>query len=332
MKKFFLVGVLILLVNSFCCYAILSCNNKAACSGDEVKVLGMYETTNSHAAVSGYPTDYSVCCSGVSGLSTDVSGITFLKLSYVQDSHVEKNSLSNYINNAKISADGDIACAYESSCADDTTCLVSFSSETNAHVGDCDAYSTKVCCKCTTTVSGYVRDEDTDPVDNAKIEVMDDNEVLAYDYSQNDGSYSVDIPCGTFNIKVSAENFISGIKNDIVTPADDINFVLTSGLSCESDCTYAQDNTIHSECEGIDGCRFYDATAKQACNLAQPGWEVDYDEDKIVECPNGPVRERSTMQASGADAKCPKENLVKYSRIVNYKGKPVKIVTVICGD
>ncbi|HPR92399.1 MAG TPA: hypothetical protein PLR64_04070, partial [Candidatus Dojkabacteria bacterium] len=69
----------------------------------------------------------------------------------VTNAHVEENNLSNYTNNACLSTadDYDVVCSYASDCSTigpEYECLASISDTTNAHIGDCDTFATKVCC------------------------------------------------------------------------------------------------------------------------------------------------------------------------------------------
>lgn len=134
--------------------AQLSCSVTTSCSG--TAVFKMQATSNAHAETSGsYP--YYVCCS-YSGLTlgTSCSGnyATVLRISGTTNAHVEKNSYSTAgYSNVCLSAPASyvVACSYGSDCSSfgsNYTCLASVSSDTNAHVGNCDAYpANKVCCQ-----------------------------------------------------------------------------------------------------------------------------------------------------------------------------------------
>ncbi|MAE42201.1 hypothetical protein CMO93_00390 [Candidatus Woesearchaeota archaeon] len=98
--------------------------------------------------------------------------------------------------------------------------------------------------------------------------------------------------------------------------------------SCADDCTFISDNQIHAGCNGTNGCNFYDATAMQVCDLAQPGWVRDYDGTQEVECAEGIPREKGNVKAT---VTCEKENLIKMTKLVNYQGELVKMVIVTCG-
>ena len=66
------------------------------------------------------------------------------------NAHAEEPAESNYGEGICLDSvnDNDAECRYVSgSCASDETCIVSLSSATNAHVGGCNDYTNKVCCK-----------------------------------------------------------------------------------------------------------------------------------------------------------------------------------------
>jgi hypothetical protein len=130
----------------------LSCSITSGSCADTT-LFKMYATTNSHAELPNQA-NYSnyVCCSGGSGLGTSCAGNyrKILNLSGATNAHVEKSTQTNYANGICISiTDGTINCAYATDCSalgSEYTCVASISGDTNAHVGGCDAYSTKVCC------------------------------------------------------------------------------------------------------------------------------------------------------------------------------------------
>ena len=129
-----------------CGIAVGSCPNTS--------VFKMSATTNAHAEKPSQ-NNYNnyVCCSGVAGLTNSCSGNydTVLKLSGITNAHVGKNTHSDYANSVCLSAPtgSTIVCDYATDCSalgPGYTCLVSISGDANAHVGNCTAYATKVCC------------------------------------------------------------------------------------------------------------------------------------------------------------------------------------------
>lgn len=123
---------------------------------NDVHLFSMHNLDNSHAEMPGqnFYTDNKVFCrSSIPGgiLSNNcVGGTPILNLSGDTNAHVEKGNLSNYIKSACLLAQNrNISCEYVSSCSGDQVCIASISDTTNAHVGNCNAFSTKVCCKMT---------------------------------------------------------------------------------------------------------------------------------------------------------------------------------------
>jgi len=136
--------------------AALSCSvTTGSCAN--TTVFKMSATTNAHAELPGQTYyNYYVCCSGVTGLGNDCNATNkdvVLRLSNTTNAHVEKKTYTNYTNLACLSAPAGpaITCSYTtdtcSTLGTDYVCLATISGDTNAHVGDCNAYSTKVCCQ-----------------------------------------------------------------------------------------------------------------------------------------------------------------------------------------
>jgi len=152
MKKLIiaLFSCFLLFISADSAEAALSCSFNSCPSGG-IYVLRMSASSNAHAELPSQ-SNYSnyVCCSGISGTSC-TGGTVFLKLSALTNAHVEQTNYSNYSNNACLtpSAGETISCNYSTSCSTGYVCLASISSGTNAHIGDCSAYSTKVCCTAT---------------------------------------------------------------------------------------------------------------------------------------------------------------------------------------
>ena len=138
-----------------CPTVTLSCTiRNTPCIGNEVCVFRMDDTAGGHAGTcSDSSYSYRVCCSASSGsLSVDIKdgncgqdGV--ISLFSTDNSHVEKYPSSNYNNDICLSSTaGVINCNYPASCGGGHTCIASISDTTNAHIGDCNAYTTKICC------------------------------------------------------------------------------------------------------------------------------------------------------------------------------------------
>ena len=148
----------------------------------------------------------------------------------------------------------------------------------------------------------------------------------------NPGTYSMNLPCGTYDLVASAGQYLAQTKIVVVAPnaAATQNFEMIVGLGCEADCTYASDDIVHAECRNINGCTFYDDISQNVCDLSQPGWVRDYNETHYVECAPGAPQPKTEIIPS---VTCESGTLVKITRIVVYNGKPAKFVVATCsGD
>lgn len=159
-KSSIYIGWLLFLVAGSVHAGSLTCSitTSAACTG--TVILRMSDVTNAHAELPSQSTaaynNAVVCCSGVTGLGNSCSGTnaTVLKLSDVTNAHSEINSQTNYTNNACISvgAGGYVNVGYQATnCSGYDATLASIESNTNSHVGDGTAYTTKVCASASST-------------------------------------------------------------------------------------------------------------------------------------------------------------------------------------
>src|SRR5258708_1237348 len=135
-------------------FAALSCTVSASCSGGIV-VLRIASTSNSHSELPSQ-SNYAnlLCCSGVTGLSNSCSGTyaVALRLAGATNAHVEENTQSTAAYNGNdaclsVPSGGTVSIGYQdNNCNTFDTTLASISqTPTNAHIGDANAYTRKVC-------------------------------------------------------------------------------------------------------------------------------------------------------------------------------------------
>jgi hypothetical protein len=133
----------------------LSCTVRSStCSGGEVEIFEMQNTTNSTAGLSAASYNNLVCCTGVTGLGNSCSGTfaTALKLSGTTNAHVRQGTLADYpsATNACISVPGgsSVSVGYQATdCTGYDTILGSMIGTTNSHIGDGNWVNgtTKIC-------------------------------------------------------------------------------------------------------------------------------------------------------------------------------------------
>jgi len=123
------------------------------CPGGYQNVLGLSSNNNAHAELASESNyNYRVCCKGEGNIGVLNSGYNFLDLYSDTNAHVElPGSGGGYSSHVYISSTGhSVQCSMEPDCvsAGYETCLLSISSVTNAHTGDCNAYpSNRICCR-----------------------------------------------------------------------------------------------------------------------------------------------------------------------------------------
>ncbi len=129
---------------------------KESCSGLNQKiVMRLSDLNNAHAELpsqSNY--EYAVCCIVKNDeLFVEESPINCYQgavaaLSDKTNAHVSTYDYTNYIHKICLSAGyGKVVCSTSSqACDQEWECLFSMSSTENAHVGNCSAYDTKLCC------------------------------------------------------------------------------------------------------------------------------------------------------------------------------------------
>jgi len=154
-KIVFGIGILFLslIVLSQFSNSSLSCNVVTTCSYTDI--FHISDETNAHAELANNSNyNYKICCNDTDGLDigNSCSGYynTLLHLSNQTNAHAELNNESNYNFDICISStDSFFNCSYESGCSSYETCIASVSGSTNAHVGNCTDYTTKICCNIT---------------------------------------------------------------------------------------------------------------------------------------------------------------------------------------
>ena len=335
---FVLVFILVFLLGlSLVNGAGLSCEvTTADCSSPKTIVFKIASPTGGHAEIpSGVNYDNKVCCQGdgfdVGNSCESPDKVTILKLSGTSNAHVQIPSVDTYTNDVCLSYPPGFdttPCEYKAVCDVGETCIASISKTDNAQVADCATLSTKICCKCSGNVSGVVEDIDGNRIGGATIQILDEASSATTSLGPDPpvGEYKIeDVTCGTYDIKASKVDFVPSIKIGVVLPgivdftaSDGSGLVL--GTTCEDDCTYAGDNTIHKECDGINGCAFFDETAKNVCDLAQPGWIRDYpvtggDCSELpceIECAEGIPQNKIEAKAS---VTCELDNLIKLKKL-----------------
>lgn len=147
----FLVAVALMLFSSSSA-GTLSCTVGTSCAN--TAVFKMNATSNAHAGLATSTYTQIVCCGGVTGLGTNCSGTFGVvgRLSADTNAHFEYGTSTTPIYDANkicLSAGTSVNIGYQvGNCNGYDTTIASMTSSTigtNAHVGDANAYSNKIC-------------------------------------------------------------------------------------------------------------------------------------------------------------------------------------------
>ncbi|MBI3051273.1 carboxypeptidase regulatory-like domain-containing protein [Candidatus Woesearchaeota archaeon] len=190
----------------------------------------------------------------------------------------------------------------------------------------------------TGSVVGKVTDAGGNPLGGVEVKIVGSRNRT---FTAADGTYRIDgvnASRGTilYDMIASKAPFspstLKGIQIkdfDTVAPTM-VNFALGFGSSlCEEDCSYTNDEMCHSECQGTNGCLFFDRAAIDACdgfhkdftrpyNFTETGerhYEVRCCEGK----PKEPVRIKATIKINSTA-------VARITRTVYYEGKLVKMI------
>ena len=184
-------------------------------------------------------------------------------------------------------------------------------------------------------VNGTVTNVSLEPIKGAEIKILG---LGLSDITDENGNYFIrDVPKGTYDIVASKQGFNPlnkqfNIDNNLIT----INFTLyTAGSDCKPDCSKASDPekpVCHMDCEGINGCKFYDKTMMNLCTReGKEGWgipvgnTVSYNETHKATCCEG--KPYLYKKIPGTSLIFPEtENLVRITRIVFFRGQFARLI------
>ena len=185
-------------------------------------------------------------------------------------------------------------------------------------------------------VNGTVKDAFGNPIVGAEVTILG---LGLSDTTDENGNYFIrDIPAGTYDISASALE--QGFGPDTqhfdfdATGIVTINFTLsTFGSECQQDCSKTSDEipVCHMDCEGINGCHFYDDTLMNICTregkmMGVPvGYTVPYNETYEATCCKGiPYLYK---KIPGTSLVFPEsENHVRITRIVFFRGQFARMI------
>jgi len=185
-------------------------------------------------------------------------------------------------------------------------------------------------------VKGVVTNVSLDPIKGSEVNILGLDKSFTTD--ENGYYFICEFPAGTYDIVASKKGFNPVNKQftfdatGIVT----IDFVLyTAGTECQPDCSKTSDEkpVCHMDCEGINGCKFYDKTMMNLCTReGKEGWgipvgnTVSYNETHKATCCEG--KPYLHKKIKGTSIKFPENTttIVRITRIVFFKGQFARMI------
>jgi len=101
--------------------------------------------------------------------------------------------------------------------------------------------------------------------------------------------------------------------------------MLSAFERCDDDCTFTDDDICHVECYEIGRCEYHDTTARDRCAEKSKDWVVSYDATHSIICCEGTPFEEEKLKIAAVNS-TGITNIMRQTRIVMYRGKPVKLV------
>ena len=187
-----------------------------------------------------------------------------------------------------------------------------------------------------TGVNGIVTDAFGLPIEGAEVTILGSG---LNDITDENGNYFIkDVPEGEYDIAASSQDQGFGSETKKVTvdglTVFTVNFILyTFGSDCRPDCSKTNDEipVCHMDCEGINGCHFYDDTLMNICTrkgemIGVPvGNTVSYNETYKARCCEGsPYLYKKTPGTSLVFPEA--ENIVRITRIVFFRGQFARMI------
>jgi len=183
-------------------------------------------------------------------------------------------------------------------------------------------------------VKGTVTNVSLEFIKGAEIKILGLDK--SYTTDANGNYFICEFPQGIYDIVASKKGFdpvnkqfdFDGIE---VVP---VNFILyTAGSDCRPDCSKTNDEipVCHMDCEGINGCHFYDDTLMNVCTrkgemIGVPvGNTVSYNETyKATCCEGSPYLYKKIPGTSLVFPEA--ENIVRITRIVFFRGQFARMI------
>jgi len=162
---------------------------------------------------------------------------------------------------------------------------------------------------CESIISGNVKGIDGLPLNRVRVIILTNFKYKSFSHAINfttvtnaNGDFSIHVyGNSTYNIVAQKPGYymIANLTKKLNLGQDwQFLVVMARDMECRHDCTKTFDGLCHAECDGINGCSFYDYISKAACDLNPKHAMVDYEGAIVesIECCTGSPKAKAAVQ------------------------------------
>lgn len=183
-------------------------------------------------------------------------------------------------------------------------------------------------------VDGTVTNVSGEPIEGALVDILSPSELNGI--TDENGNYFIgDVPEGEYDIVASKDGFEPSKEQFEIDDDVTVNFILyTARTECKPDCSKTSDEkpVCHMDCEGINGCNFFDVVIRNKCTRdGMEGWgipvgnTVSYSETHKATCCEG--EPYLYKKIKGTSIKLPNsKNIIRITRIVFFRGQFARMI------
>jgi len=182
-------------------------------------------------------------------------------------------------------------------------------------------------------VNGTVTDAFGTPIAGAEVTILGSG---LSDITNQGGNYFIrDVPAGTYDILASKQGFVPSEPKQVTVDGINVftvDFTLyTAGSDCRQDCSKTTDEEnlrCHADCDGINGCKFYDLRTKEVCTTPYEkvvGVTESYNSTHKLRCCEGDPYLYKKISGDRL-VFLESENIVRITRIVFWRGQFVRMI------
>ncbi len=191
---------------------------------------------------------------------------------------------------------------------------------------------------CKAVIYGHVKDNYGFTVSNATVTALTVFHYNAFEETisfktrtDSNGRYNLTVyGNSSYDIVATKFGYHTASNSRHLNLADNwnLNITMQRETECNPDCTKVYSNLCYPECEGLNGCHFYNQKTMQLCNAKAKYVIMDYNSSHAVECCSG----KPYVKLPSSEPKVEVDNatiVVRITKPIMYRGKLIKMVIAV---